>query len=241
MYMCTCVNLSRRQLDFLLRVHFSQLPSLLCMLPYDLVPESLAPLVAADPRPYASSSSSQSATAAHAAATAATAALLAQQGAATGGGAGAAASVANEPAVLVMTKAESGPHDSHTLMVLRNLDALSANPNLRPILAKLLAASAPATASAAAGDAGGAGGNTRGFSDDHYRRFQGLGILVNQQLAARLELRVGCHLILQVLLSTSSSSSSSSFVGGESTMEEQDPLASSARASSASAERPWLA
>jgi len=161
------------------------------MLPYDLVPEALAPLVAAN-----GSAAVHSPLTAAAAAAAAAAALPLSLSQESGGGSPGRGNGGNGDAggsaVLVMTSAEGGQNASHSLMVIKHLEALVRLPQLRPILAKLLASNAQSTASAAAG--------SDHLSEDHCRQYACFRLLVNQQLAARFELRIGCHLIRQVLL-----------------------------------------
>ena len=181
-----------RHLDFMLRVHFTQRMALLCMMPYDLVPESESGLVAAavamssggeaQAQVQASSSYSQASTA-MAAASGGEPARPDEEGGGAGGektatsspgGAGKNHLQPQENMVLVLTKAEGGIHDSHNLMVLRHLEALTKNPSLRALLAKLLASAAPSSASTAT-------------SDDRTRQFQCLRILVHQQVRERRE------------------------------------------------------
>lgn len=232
-----------RHLDFMLRVHFTQLMSLLCMMPYDLVSEEEAPLmgVAAAVTPAGGGAERGEESVGEGS-------HLQEDGRRGGGGGGGKEKTngngshvtQSQAQVLVLTKAEGGINDSHNLMVLRHLETLTKNPALRALLAKLMSPSALSSATATAGAAGagataaaGAGSGNSGSSgesvggdsafsmgraDDRTRHFQCLRILVHHQLAGRFELRLGCHLIHQVLQRCHSSSSSSNSTNDDRTI-----------------------
>jgi len=196
-----------RHLDFMLRVHFTQLTSLLCMMPYDLVSEEEAPLVgvtvaAPAPAPAAipagggregrEGSQSQQESKGEGGGGGGEGGTL-NGGSSSNGGQGQHATQ-NQAQVLVLTKAEGGINDIHNLMVLRHLETLTKNPALRALLAKLISSStlssSAAAAAAAGGSSGGGGGGSSGGgdeggsgrADDRSRQFQCLRILVHQQV-----------------------------------------------------------
>jgi len=188
-----------RHLDFMLRVHFTQLTSLLCMMPYDLVSQDEASLVGVT---VAAAAAPTAAGPAGAVAAAGEGGQSQQESKGEGGGGGGGSVNGSsssssqggqsqqqgqeqlQPQVLVLTKAEGGINDIHNLMVLRHLETLTKNPALRALLAKLLSSSTLSSSAAAAAAAAADGGGEEGWgrADDRSRQFQCLRILVHQQV-----------------------------------------------------------